>query len=193
MAVPPLLRRIYRRLFRDPAIAALPSRIWLHADFLPAVKAAGHKRMLFVGTQAYNRPFYRHCQGLSVFSIDPDPANARYAAPSGHSIGFIQDIARLAPGEKFDVIVFNGIIGFGVNDVPAALDALAAMAGAAAPGALLVIGWNPGRTDGAEIQALRPLLTPTTLGALPQAVEFPALGRAQRNPHVYEFFRFGRH
>ncbi len=191
MAVPGIIRRIYRRLFRDPAIAALPSRQWLLDELLPALKAAGRKRMLFVGTQAYNRPFYRQCQGLKVFSIDPDPDNARYGAPEGHHIGLVQDIARLAPGETFDVIIFNGIIGFGVNDVPSALDALKAMAGAAAPDALLMIGWNPGRTDDREIAALRSRLMPTTLGALAQVVEFPAYGKAQRNPHVYEFFRFG--
>jgi hypothetical protein len=191
MAVPGIIRRIYRRLFRDPKIAALPSRQWLLQELLPALKAAGHKRMLFVGTQAYNRPFYRECHGLKVFSIDPDPANARYGAPDGHHVGFVQDIARLAPGATFDVIVFNGIIGFGVNDVPSALDALKAMAGAATPETLLMIGWNPGRTDGQEIAALRPRLIPTPFGPLAQATEFPALGKAQRNPHVYEFFRFG--
>lgn len=191
MAVPAFLKRIYRRLFRDPAIAALPSRVWLHTDLLPALKAAGHKRMLFVGTQSYNGLFYRHCQGLAVFSIDPDSANARYGAPDGHFTGYVQDLARLAPGTSYDVIVFNGIIGFGVNDVPAALDALRAMENAAALGALLIIGWNPGRTDGQEILALRPHLTPTTLGMLSHVVEFPALGRAQRNAHIYEFYRFG--
>ena len=33
--------------------AALPSRLWLHTDLLPALKTAGHKSVLFVGTQSY--------------------------------------------------------------------------------------------------------------------------------------------
>ena len=190
MDLPGVLRRFIRQHFRDPAITALPSRRWLHEELLPALKAAGHKRVLFVGTQSYNVPFYSRCGDFTVFSIDPDPANARYGAPGGHYVGLIQDIGGLAPGKVFDVIVFNGVLGFGVNSAADAIDCLQAMA-LAAPEALLVVGWNPGRTDGQEIAAMRLHLRPVTLDKLPHATEFPPQGRAQRDPHRYEFYRFG--
>ena len=82
------------------------------------------------------------------------------------------------------------MLGFGINTVPAALDALAAMAKIAAPEALLIIGWNPGRTDNAEMEALRPHLMPKPLPKIPVPVEFPPEGRAQRDPHRYEIFTF---
>ena len=146
--------------------------------------------MLFVGTQSYNLPFYRHCSDFVVFSIDLDPANARYGAPAGHYVGPIQNLGSLTSGMTFDFIVFNGVLGFGIDSATDALSAVAAMA-AAAPEALLLIGWNPGRTDGQEIAAMRSRLRPVALGALPHATEFPPVGRAQRDPHRYEFYRFG--
>lgn len=191
--LPGFAQRFLRRHVRDPRIVKLPSRRYLHEILLPALAADGRGRMLFVGVQSYNLPFYRHCtaRGMKVCSIDPDPAGLRYGAPDGHYVGIIQDIAALADGRTFDVIVFNGVLGFGVNSAADALAALAAMARVAEPGAILVIGWNPGRTDGQEIAAMRPRLTAVSLGDVPQSTAYPPLGRPQRDPHLYEIFRFG--
>ena len=190
------------RLFRLPlgerwlhrAIEALPSRIYLRDTLIPALAAAGRRRMLFVGVQSYNLPIYPACteHNIGVWSVDHDPASAIYGAPQGHFVGDVRHIAVLAPELKFDVIVFNGILGFGVNTARDAVAVLAAMEQVAEPAAILVVGWNPGRTDGQEIAALRARLTPTSLGALPAEIEFPPHGRLQRGAHRYEFFKFAR-
>lgn len=177
---------------RSRAIEALPSRQYMQTTLIPALASAERRRMLFVGAQPYNLAFYRHCEALKidVWSIDYDSASAPYGAPQGHFVGDIKQIGILAPQLKFDVIVFNGILGFGVNSPADAVSALEAMAQVAEPDALLIIGWNPGRTDGQEIVALRPRLTRATLGDLPSEIEFPAMG-VQRDPHRYEIFKFG--
>jgi hypothetical protein len=187
------------RLFRLPlgerwlhrAIEALPSRLYLQEVLIPALAGAGRRRMLFVGVQSYNLPVYRSCaeHNIAVWSVDYDPASAIYGAPQGHFVGDVEQIAILAPSLKFDVIIFNGILGFGVNTPTDATAALDAMEQVAEPDALLIVGWNPGRTDDLEIIAVRARLTPTPLGALGSEIEFPPHGRLQRGPHRYEIFK----
>ncbi len=180
------------RAWRHRRIEALPSRQFLNEVLAPALATAGHHRMLFVGAQSYNLPFYAQCEalGIDAWSVDFDPASAKYGAPCGHFVGDIRNIQALVAGRTFDVIMFNGILGFGINAAPDAIAAVQAMSGIAEANTLLIVGWNPGRTDDQEIAAIRPLLTSTALGSVAPVTEFAARGRAQRNPHIYEIFRF---
>lgn len=184
-------KNLIRRL-KDRAIGRLPSRIFLHGTVAPALAAAGRRRMLCVGTRSYNRPFYQRCaaEGISVWSIDLDPVAAVYGAPAGHFVGNICDIEKLAAGRTFDVILLNGVLGWGLNGAHEAGRAADAMAKVIEPGGLLLIGWNPGRTDGAEMAAMRPRLAAAAMEDIPAAIEFPPRGRAQRYPHRYELFTF---
>lgn len=180
------------RAFKDRRIRRLPSRIFLETVVIPALAKAGRRRMLFVGTRSYNRPAYERCtrEGIVVWSIDMDPAASVHGAPDGHLIGNVCDIETLAGGQSFDVIMFNGVLGWGLNNAPEALRAVRAMKNVVADGGLLFVGWNPGLTDGAEITIMRPHLLPASVGAIPEEIEFPPRGAAQRYPHRYELFTF---
>lgn len=184
-----MLRKLIRG-FKDRAIARLPSRIFLDQTVVPALAAHGRRRMLAVGTRSYVRPFYQACSaaGITVMSIDLDPAAAAHGAPDGHMIGNICDIATLAAGQTFDVILFNGVLGWGLDDADAAVRALEAMKTVAAPGAVILVGWNPGRTSGDEVRAVQQRLSRTSLGTIPAEIVFAPAGRAQRHPHRYELF-----
>ncbi len=177
---------------RHRKIARLPSRLFMQTALLPALVAAGRRRMLFVGARGYNRPFYRACESarIAVWSLDYDPAAAMTGAPEGHFVGDIRKVDQLVGDLRFDVIVFNGVLGWGIDSVPDALLALKAMAKIAQAGAIIVIGWNPGLTDERDMAALRPLLTPAPLDGVAADVTFPPRGRAQRYPHRYEIFSF---
>ena len=74
-------------------------------------------RLLFVGCDWYTREY------VELFAprreryrtVDIDPAKARFGAP-GHVIAPMQEIDRhFAPG-SIDVIVANGVYGFGIDD-----------------------------------------------------------------------------
>lgn len=184
-----MLRKLIRG-FKDRAIARLPSRIFLDQTVVPALAADGRRRMLAVGTRSYVQGFYQRCTdaGIAVWSIDLDPAAAQHGAPAGHMIGNICDIDRLAAGKTFDVILFNGVLGWGLNEPDEAVRALEAMKKVAEPGAVILIGWNPGRTRGDEVLALQQRLTRTALGNIPAEIVFAPAGRAQRYPHRYELF-----
>lgn len=186
------LFKTFLRPFKDWRIGRLPSRIYLREAVIPALAAAGYRRMLFVGTRSYNRSAYEACvrQGLSVWSIDLDPAASAHGAPDGHLIGNICDIDKLAGGRTFDVIMFNGVLGWGLNTAAETRAALGAMVKVAAPGALLFVGWNPGLTTDAEITVIREGLKRVTVGKIPEEIEFPPKGGAQKYPHRYELFSF---
>lgn len=181
-------RLIHR--FKDRKIERLPSRIFLDRTVVPALAADGRRRMLAVGTRSYIRTFYERCTGagIAVWSIDLDPAAAKHGAPDGHMIGNVCDIATLAAGKTFDVILLNGVLGWGLNDPDEAARALEAMQQVAEPGAVILVGWNPGRTSGAEVRAVQERLQRTSLGNIPAEIAFAPAGRAQRHTHCYELF-----
>ncbi len=185
-----ILPRPLRKRMGNIIIASLPSRMHMQTVLLPAIAAAGCTRMLFVGAQSYNLGFYRDCAalGITVWSLDFDPASALYGAPAGHFTGDIRRVDSLTGDLRFDVIIFNGILGFGINTAPDAIAALEAMAKIAAPGALLLVGWNPGLTDNQEIVEVRQRVKPAMLDSM-QDIEFSKRG-IQRHPHRYETFRF---
>ena len=184
-----MLKKLIRGV-RDRAIERLPSRIFLARTVVPALAADQRRRMLAVGTRSYVRPFYQACTeaGIAVWSIDLDPAAAEHGAPAGHMIGNICDIESLAAGKTFDVILFNGVLGWGLDDADEAVRALEAMKKVAEPGAVILVGWNPGRTSGAEVRAVQQRLGRTVLGSIPAEIVFAPAGRAQRHPHRYELF-----
>ncbi len=181
----PIRRRMAGRLIQD-----LPSRQFLLRELLPALAADGRRRMLFVGAQSYNVPFYKSCADheIAVWSIDLDPLSAKYGAPAGHFVGDIRQVHTLVGELCFDVIMFNGIFGFGVNTAEDASAAIESIAKVAEPGALFIVGWNPGLTDGQEMAAIKPHVQATALAHIPSGAEFPPVGRLQRHPHRYELF-----
>lgn len=184
------LRRIVRKYWRHPVISRLPSRTYMQTDLLPAVAAAGCRKMLFVGSQGYNKPFYDACTraGIEVWSIDYEAAASEFGAPAGHFIGDIREVDRVAEGHVFDVIFYNGVLGFGINTAQGSRRALEAIGRVAAPGAILLVGWNSGRTAGQEISVIRERLKRLELPGVLSEKEFAPKG-LQTYAHRYELFR----
>ena len=187
-----LLPRALRNRLRHRIIAQLPSRTYMQRILVPALAAVGCRRMLFVGVQSYNVAIYRACDaaGIAVWSIDSDPKSSRFGAPRGHFTVDIRHAPRVTEGLTFDVVVYNGILGYGINTAADAAVALAAMAKVAEPGAILVVGWAPGLTDDAEIAIMRRELVAIFLPGAPADIVFPARPPIHRHPHRYEIFRF---
>ena len=116
----------------------------LEETVLPGYAAdASLGRLLFVGCDWYTREY------VELFAprreryrtVDIDPAKARFGAP-GHVIAPMQEIDRhFAPG-SIDVIVANGVYGFGIDDRAGLGAAFAAARAVLRPGGTLVLGWN---------------------------------------------------
>jgi hypothetical protein len=118
-------------------------RAVLEAELLGYAADPALRALLFVGCEWYTR----HYEGLfdperSRFrTIDIDPRRARHGA-SRHVVAPLQDVAaHLAPA-SLDVLVCNGVYGFGIYDRGELARALAASRVVLRPGGALLLGWN---------------------------------------------------
>lgn len=136
-----------------------PDRRLLDDVILPPLAADPQYRLVvFVGCDWYTRHYENMFRGRDYWTIEVDPARARFGATQ-HVVGPMVEIGSQFAPASVDLIICNGVIGWGLND-PAEIDAsLAACAKALRPGGVLLVGWNDipeKRTvDIASVPALR--------------------------------------
>jgi SAM-dependent methyltransferase len=142
--------------------------------------------VLFVGCAWYTSHYARLFRHARYITIDGDPATRAYGAKE-HLVARLEEISGFfAPGE-LDLIVCNGVFGWGLNAAPDVERAFEATHVCLRPGGVLLVGWN----DTNE-------WSPFSLGEC-QALkrfsrwDFEPFG-ASRSPaygehrHIYEFF-----
>jgi hypothetical protein len=156
MALPWPERTAYlKRKFHDslPGTTRIesPDRTLLEKRLLGAYAADGAVRtLLFVGCEWYTQHY------VELFAprrerfrtLDVDPAKARFGAGS-HVVAPLQEVDRhFGPG-SVDVIVCNGVYGFGIDDRDALGRAFAGSHAVLRERGTLVLGWN-------DVKALAP-------------------------------------
>jgi len=126
------------------------SRVFLDDQLLPWI-AKHYSRVLFVGTAPYSYQaenlFRRGSEHYTT--IDSEPTAATWGA-ANHIMAPIQEIGRHRPGAHFDCIVFNGVFGFGIDDLESQRATVKVLHEALAPGGLLLVGWNTNLTPDLE-------------------------------------------
>ncbi len=189
--VPQPIRKSLYHAVLDRRIEQLPSRRFIHQDLLPLLVDAGCKNLLFVGIQGYNRRVARTCarMGLTLWTIDVDPAAVRWGATGKHIVGDVREIDQHIASHTFHAAVMNGVLGYGIDDAQGADAAVRTLVTVVKPNGFVVVGWNPGRVaDYRDLTAVRELLLPARLGCLPESVEFPP-DAIQPRPHRYDLYR----
>ncbi len=160
----------------------------LEEEILPFfAKRDACRRILFVGCDWYTTGYEKDFAGREFWTIEIDPDRAKYGAER-HVTGSVVNLGEHFPEGHFDLLVLNGVLGWGLNDVAEAERALAACARSLAPSGVLLIGWN----DVPE----KKLIEPRGSEAL-RSLErwpFPPLGTDRhvvpgRAGHTYDFFR----
>jgi hypothetical protein len=118
-----------------------------------------HQRIVFVGNDWYTQGYARMFQRKWFMTLDPNPERALYGAEN-NAVDFANNLERYVEPGSIDAIFLNGIIGWGLNELPAAEATFAAFDRCMRPGAHLLIGWNdlPEHKPFAlsDIQALKP-------------------------------------
>ncbi len=149
---------------------------------------AGVQCVLFVGTRRYTRVCERLLQGHRYLSMDIDPRAARHGSRQGHVTACASRAARCFEPASFDVIVFNGVFGWGLDDRAEVEAAVRGFHRLLREGGELVVGWNdvPARRPFAfgELQALRAFERFAFEPGGPLLLEVPGPNR-----HRFEFFR----
>jgi hypothetical protein len=168
------------------ALGGLPERRYLEESILPTLARAGFRRILFVGCRRYTRHYGRYFDGGSTeyWTADCDAAAAIWGAPGRHLTCDIRAIRAHVPAGFFDVVLLNGVFGFGVNDEPSMNETLAAIHDVLAPGGRLMVGWDKSLVpDPAGLSSMGQLFRQKPIEPLPAHTSFP-----ENLEHVYDFF-----
>jgi len=145
------------------------------------------RRVLFVGCDWYTAAYPALFRGKEFWTIEINPSRQRYGA-SQHIADSVTNLRSHFPPATFDLIICNGVIGYGVDDAMLVEKTFEEMAYCLNPGGILIIGWNtlPGKIlpEPADSAVLRQL----------SRFIFPPLGTsdyltANPNRHTFSFFR----
>lgn len=135
---------------------ATPDRVFLEDVIVPGFLAmADIQHVLDIGVAWYTRSYPKLFKGVDYWTVDFDPDKQRIAGANHHTLSATQLADAFAPG-TFDLIVCNGVIGWGLNtpaDVERGLDACADVM---RPGGWIVVGWND--MEGRRVPGLDDLL-----------------------------------
>ena len=123
--------------------SAVPlSRLYLENVLLPSL--ADHQPMLFVGVANFT-DHYRRCVAedadFTTIDIKPEASGSKPdIVVDITSTDFVSEMRRR--GLSFQSVVFNGILGYGVNDPHSARAAFENINAVLRPGGKLLVGWN---------------------------------------------------
>lgn len=133
---------LWQKLRGRPQRLNSPDRRLLEDRLLPALAAAPTiRRTLFCGSAAYTQHYEKIFRGGEFWTLDPHPRLRRYGARR-HIVDRLQNLLRNDVGGEFDLIVCNGVIGWGLDDARDIEDAMAACHLALRQGGCLLLGWN---------------------------------------------------
>jgi len=115
------------------------------------------QKVLFVGCAAYTQQYKEIFRGKEYWTIDPKRAKKKYASER-HIIDSIIKIEKYIPKNYFDVIIMNGVIGFGLNRIGDIEQAINACYVILASQGILLVGWNDtARRTPVDIRAMHAL------------------------------------
>jgi hypothetical protein len=146
------------------------------------------KTVLFVGCHWYTAHYqWRYFAAHDYWTIDPDPTRRRFGARR-HVVARLEELGQHFPTGFFDLIVCNGVYGWGLDRGEDCDIAMSECYLCLAPAGHLVLGWNdlPQRDP-------VPLANVTSLSQfLPYS--FPAFGTWQYltdtpHRHTYRFYQ----
>ena len=133
-------------------------RMILEQVILPAFASTiTIQKVLFVGCAAYTQQYKEIFRGKEYWTIDPKRAKKKYASER-HIIDSIIKIETYIPKNYFDVIIMNGVIGFGLNRIGDIEQAINACYVILASQGILLVGWNDtARRTPVDIRAMHAL------------------------------------
>jgi len=164
-----------------------PDRRVLEQIILPHYAGRDDVRtVLFVGCESYTSHYQRWFRGRSYWTIEPDRAKSCYGSRN-HVVDVIEHLDRHFEPHSLDLIVCNGVIGFGLDRRENAELAFQRCFESLRDRGELVVGWN----DVAEFRPFRPDDI-ASLGWFEHRA-FPPLGAWRHHTgselrHVFDFY-----
>ncbi|WP_146514130.1 methyltransferase domain-containing protein [Rubripirellula amarantea] len=167
----------------------LPDRKYVREEILPAVKGEAFANVLLVGTRRYtvSYPAQLASPGTLVWTVDLDPSAAKFGNGKHHQVGDVCEVAELFPDLRFDAVMANGLLGFGIDSLDDIRRFADAMYESLQPGGFLMLGWDADRTaDPTSNSDIAARFDHAPMAALPKRKSF--VGCAGFD-HVFDWFR----
>lgn len=165
-----------------------PDRRLLERTILPHYGAdPDFHRVLFVGVQRYTRGYQRFFPGKRYITIDASLTARRHGARH-HVFDSVENLRQYFDEQSFDLIVMNGVIGWGLDEVGSIARALKACRICLREGGHLILGINQKRIESVCFDALVGGLEPVT----PPGIDLQRLTLKTPLPersHTYLFYR----
>jgi hypothetical protein len=113
------------------------------------------QKVLFVGCAAYTQRYQELFRTQEYWTIDPKRGKRKYGSER-HIVDSITNIEQHVVKNYFDVVIMNGVIGFGLNRIGAIEQAIDACYEVLASAGILLVGWNDvARRTPIDIRSLR--------------------------------------
>lgn len=110
--------------------------------FYDIQKQLDPRHILFIGSADYTSWYHHLFRNCLFETIDADPDNAISGSPHGHHVADITSTKPIWPHNTFDVVIFNGVYGFGLQTSDQLKHALSKIHDILKPGGILIFGWT---------------------------------------------------
>ena len=183
--VPPNFRRAFWLWRENRQMPDRPDRKLLVRWILPDLSQPG-TTVLWVGCQPYTRTYMDVIErtGAECWTLEIDPAARRWGHTRRHIVGDLQMVGTLCLPAQFDVVLVNGVFGYGLDIESGQNEAIEGLARVLKADGLLMLGWNTHRTsDPLRLPAIRRFFIRSQRPGFEQRITFP------ESTHVYDFFQ----
>ncbi|KOP25069.1 hypothetical protein AMR41_16755 [Hapalosiphon sp. MRB220] len=119
-----------------------PDRYVLEEMIIPYFIA--HKefhRILFVGCDWFTKPYNGYFKNKEYWTIEIDESRKKYGSKR-HIVDSFLNLNNYFTNDYFDVIVYNGVFGWGINSREDTETSFQQCFQCLRPGGILVFGWN---------------------------------------------------
>lgn len=119
-----------------------PDRYVLEDIIIPKLAASKEiDKILFVGCDWYTKPYIKYFRNKEYWTIEIDEKKSKYGSKK-HIVDGLQNLGNYLENEYFDLIVCNGVFGWGINNKHDTEAAIKQCYNCLRPDGILVLGWN---------------------------------------------------
>ena len=119
-----------------------PDRLVLEDVIIPYfVSRSEYHKILFVGCDWYTKPYRKLFRNKEYWTIEIEEWRKKYAGER-HIVDALQNLSLHIESGYFDVIIYNGVFGHGINTKEDTEESFNQCFQALREGGILVFGWN---------------------------------------------------
>lgn len=119
-----------------------PDRYVLEDIIIPNLAACKEiDKILFVGCDWYTKAYRKYFKNKDYWTIEIDEKKRKYGSKK-HIIDGLQNLGNYIENDYFDLIVCNGVFGWGINNKQDTEAAIKQCYNCLRQDGLLVLGWN---------------------------------------------------